>query len=220
LVAFDIADGANLKVWSRQDLKKDVYFFNHTYVNLARDAQFKNFDALLGAKVAKTKILADLNGKGSYAELNGVYFTTGKQHSDVVTVQRHFSSNAQSRSFYKGVIRDRARSIYQGLIEVKEGARDTDAYLTNKNLLLNDGARSDSIPKLKIDNNDVRCSHGSTSGKIDPSQLFYLKSRGIPEPEARQLIVEGFLEELYDEAPAAFASDLKRRIEGKAGKGE
>ena len=101
------------------------------------------------------------------------------QHMDIRTVQRHQSPRATSRAYYKGAVAGGGRTIFQGLIEVATGASGTDAYLTNRNLILGEAARSDSIPTLKIGNNDVKCSHGSTTGKLSADELFYLESRGL-----------------------------------------
>jgi Fe-S cluster assembly protein SufD len=135
-------------------------------------------------------------GEGADAKINGLYFAEEDQHLDLRTVQYHRAPHGGSRTFYKGAVRDEGRSVYQGLIEVAPGADKTDAYLTNNNLILNDGARADSIPSLRIQTDDVKCSHGSTTGKIDPAQLYYLETRGYSEAEARELLVEGYFEEV------------------------
>jgi Fe-S cluster assembly protein SufD len=128
-------------------------------------------------------------------------------------VQDHRGRNTGSRTFYKGAVKDEARSIYQGLIKVDHDAPQTDAYLTNNNLILNDGARSDSIPSLQINTDDVKCSHGSTTGRIDQRQLFYLLTRGYSPTEARVMLVQGFFEELIARAPAIVQEDVRAEVE-------
>jgi Fe-S cluster assembly protein SufD len=145
-------------------------------------------------------------------ELDGLYFTHADQHMDLRTVQRHEAPTAYSRTIYKGPLRDEGRSVYQGLIRVEENASGTDAYLTNNNLVLNDGARSDSIPSLQIGTNDVRCSHGSTTGRIDPLQLFYLMSRGYKESEAVEMLIEGFFDEIVAKLPEILRDELRETI--------
>jgi Fe-S cluster assembly protein SufD len=132
---------------------------------------------------------------------------------DIRTVQRHRAPSTTSRAFYKGALKDRSRAIYQGLIEVSPGAAKTDAFLTDRNLILNDGARADSIPSLRIDTNDVKCSHGSTTGKIDEAQVFYLMSRGLARAEAERMLTLGYFEELLASVPESLAEELRGLIE-------
>ena len=151
-------------------------------------------------------------GKGSEAFLNGVYFCRDGQHMDIRTVQRHHSPSATSRAYYKGAVASGGRSVFQGLIEVDPGASGTDAYLTNRNLILGDAARSDSIPTLRIGNNDVRCSHGSTTGRLSEEELFYLESRGLSRVESREMLVMGYFEDLLDHAPEAYREGALEQI--------
>jgi Fe-S cluster assembly protein SufD len=127
---------------------------------------------------------------------------------DIGTLQEHRSPRATSDALYKGAVHPGGRSVFQGLIEVSPKAAKTDAYLTNKNLVLGDGARADSIPQLNILTDDVKCSHGSTTGKLDETQLFYLYSRGFSPSEAKKELTRGFLAEVIDGAPEAIAEIL------------
>jgi len=131
---------------------------------------------------------------------------------DVRTVQQHKAPNTYSRAVYKGAVRESARAIYQGLIHVLPDAQKTDAYLTNKNLILDEGARADSIPSLKIETNDVKCSHGSTTGKVQDSELFYLMSRGLTRQDATELIIMSYFQELIELAPDHVKADLTQEI--------
>jgi len=133
------------------------------------------------------------------------------------TVQYHLQRAGQSRAFFKGAVAGNGRSVYQGLIEVDEAAPGTDAYLTNKNLILNDGARADSIPCLRIKTDDVKCSHGSTTGKLDEEALFYLMSRGLSRDSARKELITAFFEELIETAPEAERERLSSRISNLIG---
>jgi Fe-S cluster assembly protein SufD len=134
---------------------------------------------------------------------------------DLRTVQRHRSPKATSRAVYKGAVASGGRTIFQGLIEVAPGASGTDAYLTNRNLILGERARSDSIPTLKIGNNDVKCSHGSTTGRLNAEELFYLESRGLSSAEAREMLVVGYFEDILASAPDEFRDGALGAIMGR-----
>jgi Fe-S cluster assembly protein SufD len=124
----------------------------------------------------------------------------------------HRAPHTTSRAFYRGAVRDESHAIYQGLIQVDHEAAGTDAYLTNKNLILSDEARADSIPSLNIKTDDVRCSHGSTTGKLDENQLFYLRTRGYTEAEAKRMLVEGYFEDLILQTPELVHEELRELI--------
>ena len=204
--AFDLRVGpaAALRWYESQALGEGSLYFRHARARVDRDASLEHFDASLGSRLVKTRVDCALTGPGSEAYLDGVYFPHGEQHMDIRTVQRHCSPRATSRAFYKGAVKDSSRAVFQGLIDVSPGASGTDAFLTNRNILLNDGARADSIPSLKIGNNDVKCSHGSTVGRIREEELFYLMSRGLPRDEARELLVLGYFDELLAKTPEEF----------------
>jgi Fe-S cluster assembly protein SufD len=133
--------------------------------------------------------------------MSGFFFTDGKQHLDLDTQQNHMAPNTTSDLLYKGALEGQSRAVWQGMIYVAPGAQRTDGYQANRNLVLSSRARADSIPGLEIMADDVRCTHGATVGKIDPELLFYLRSRGINEAEARRLVVEGFFEPVMDRIP-------------------
>ncbi|MFN8535487.1 MAG: Fe-S cluster assembly protein SufD [Dehalococcoidia bacterium] len=166
-----------------------------------RDAAINWLIVALGARLARTDLAAVMAEPGSHHELLGLCFGTGAQQFDLHTLQQHAAPHTTSDLLFKGVLKDSARSAFAGLIQVAKGAQRTDAYLANRNLLLSDKARADSIPTLEIEANDVRCTHGATVGPIDESQVFYLMARGIPRPEAERMIVEGFLEPLLSRVP-------------------
>jgi Fe-S cluster assembly protein SufD len=212
-----LADGAALELYLLQDLGLSSLFFNQAFAAVGRDASFRSLEAHLGSRLAKTRLDCSLEGPGAESHLNGAYLAGAGQHMDLRTVQRHLSPKATSRALYKGAVQDSGRTIYQGLIQVSPGAAGTDAYLSNKNLILNDGARADSIPSLRIDNNDVRCTHGSTTGRVNPEELFYLASRGLSPAEARNMLVLGYFEELLGRAP--FASEALAGVSGRLSAG-
>jgi Fe-S cluster assembly protein SufD len=133
--------------------------------------------------------------------MSGFYFTDGVQHLDHDTQQNHLAAHTTSDLLFKGALREKSRSVWQGMIYVAPGAQRTDGYQANRNLVLSPNARADSIPGLEILADDVRCTHGATVGKIDADQVFYLRSRGIPYRDAERLIVEGFFDPIMQRIP-------------------
>ncbi len=211
-----LGDAAKLQYFEEQGLSDGSTFFSHGVASVGRDAELLHFAASLGSRLAKTRLDCTMAGQGGTVNLNGIYFAAGKQHMDLRTVQHHKAGSSYSRSFYKGAVKDEARTVYQGLIEVMPTAPKTDAYLTNRNLILNDGARADSIPGLRINQDDVRCSHGSTTGRIDPAQLFYLATRGLSPREAAQVLVVAYFQELVDQMPEFMREPILRELEARA----
>ena len=162
--------------------------------------------------MAKANSYFSLAGPGSQAYVHGFMFGDQRQHFHLHTLQRHLVDHTTSDLLIKGCLKDRARSIYQGLIQVSEGAQRTDAYQANRNLLLSDTARADSIPGLEILANDVRCTHGATIGHVDPEQMYYLMARGLPPAEAQRLIVEGFFAPVLDRIPLENVREQLRQV--------
>jgi len=204
VVDMRLADAAGLQLWEQQELAPSDLYVRHARAEIGRDSSLRHFDAEFGARWAKTRVDCSLDGLGAEAFLDGAYYCGAGQHMDLRTVQRHRSPKATSRAVYKGAVAGGGRTIFQGLIEVAPGASGTDAYLTNRNLILGEGARSDSIPTLKIGNNDVKCSHGSTTGRLNAEELFYLESRGLSEADAREMLVVGYFEDILTPAPVEF----------------
>ncbi len=211
-----VGDAARLAYFEEQRLSPQSTFFGNGWATVGRDAELLHFAASLGGRLAKARLICTMAGPGGTANLNGIYFAEGRQHMDLRTVQHHAAGGSYSRAHYRGAVRDGARTVYQGLIEVLPSAPKTDAYLTNRNLVLNDGARSDSIPSLRINQDDVRCSHGSTTGRIDPEQLFYLQSRGFSPREATQALVTAHFQELADQMPEIMREPVLAALEARA----
>ena len=196
-----VGANASLAVTEIQDANDESLLFSHGAARVTRDARLDRTEVHAGGDLVKARFVVDITGPGADVNLNGAYCATEAQHIDLRTVQNHAAPHSTSRAFYKGAVREEAHSIYQGLIRVAPEAPGTDAYLTNNNLVLSDSARADSIPSLNIAIDDVRCSHGSTTGKLDENQLFYLRSRGWPEEEARKTLIEAFFEEVIALTP-------------------
>jgi len=161
-----------------------------------------------GGSVTKQNFGVTLNGPGAESNMYGLLFGTERQHFDNHTLHRHTSGQTCSNIDFKVVLRDRALSAYTGLIRIENRAKGCEAYQENRNLLLNPGARAETIPELEILNQDVVCTHGATIGPIDPDMVFYLTSRGLTKPEAVQMIVSGFVADTLKMVP----EDLRSRI--------
>jgi Fe-S cluster assembly protein SufD len=153
---------------------------------------------LQGAALARHDINVTLDGEGSENTLNGLFMATRQQHLDNHTRIDHVRPHCTSRELYKGILDGQGRGVFNGKIVVHKDAQQTDAMQTNKNLLLSPEASIDTKPQLEIFNNDVKCSHGSTIGRLDESSLFYLRARGLDEAEARSLLTYAFASELVN----------------------
>ncbi|MFP4408796.1 MAG: Fe-S cluster assembly protein SufD [Spirochaetaceae bacterium] len=202
-VDIEVGDGGEAKFFSVHNLNIDSSVFSNAHGAIGRDGTLLHTTGAFGGMFGKYRVDADLLGPGADALMNGIYFAHEDQHLDLRTIQRHAAPKAHSDTLYKGAVIGESHTIFQGLIRVEHEAVETDAYLTNNNLVLSEEARSDSIPSLQINTDDVRCSHGSTTGKLDEKQLFYLFSRGYPQYEARRMLVEGYFEavlSLYPES--------------------
>jgi Fe-S cluster assembly protein SufD len=179
---------------------------------LGQNARLRFFGATLGARLQKAYWESILDGPGAEAEIGGLAFGDNNQHLDHQSLQAHRAPQTTSRLQLKVAVRDRARSVYGGLIDVERTAQQTDAYVQNRNLILGGEAIADSVPRLEIRANDVRCGHGATAGHIDDEQRLYLMSRGVPAEEADRLIVRGFFDDALVHCPhpgvAALIGDL------------
>src|SRR5947209_2835064 len=211
-------DGAQLRYVSVQDWGRHVFHFNTQRLIAQRDSSTNSLTILLGSKLTKSNVESALDGEGATSEMLGIYFGDGTQHFDQHTLQDHLKPHTTSDLLFKGVLRDRARQVFAGLIRVEPHAQRTDAYQANRNLVLSDKARVDTMPRLEIGANDVRCTHGATIGQVDQDQLFYLQSRGLERPEAERMIVDGFLDEIIQRIPLAEVRDrLDLAIKQKMG---
>lgn len=193
--------GSKLNFVELQSFGPQTWNFTRETVNVDRDAEVDWIFGALGSHL--TKNFSDLNlvGRGAVGKMSGFYFTNGDQHLDHDTQQNHLAPDTTSDLLFKGALLGESRSVWQGMIYVAENATKTDGYQANRNLVLSDKARADSIPGLEILTDDVRCTHGATVGRIDADQIFYLESRGIPRREAEKLIVEGFFDPIMQRIP-------------------
>ena len=216
-----VGQGANVHYVSLQNWERNVLHFNTIRSSAGRDAVINSLVVSLGSELSRTNVEAGLAAPGSDSEMLGLYFADSNQLLDHHTLQDHIAPNAQSDLLYKGALRDESLAVFSGLIRVEPGAQKTDAYQTNRNLILGtDEAMAVSLPNLEIMADDVKCSHGSTTGQVDDVELFYLMSRGIPRHEAEKLVVFGFFGEVTSRIPfKGLKTKLDRAIEGKIGLG-
>ncbi|HET9608628.1 MAG TPA: SufD family Fe-S cluster assembly protein [Acidimicrobiales bacterium] len=163
-----------------------------------------------GGDYARLRTDCRMVGRGATGELDAVYFGEGDQTLDFRTFQDHVAPDCTSNLLFKGAVGGRSRSVYTGMIRVGKQARGTNAFQTNRNVKLSDGAWAESVPNLVIENNDVRCSHASAVGPVDEEQRFYLESRGVPTDDAERLIVTGFFDEVLSRLPVGGVAPLLR----------
>ena len=215
-----LESGAQLDYVGIQDWGRSVWNFTNEQALVNRDATLHWVVGGLGSRLTKTFLDAQLVGQGATALLSGVFFADGSQHLDLDTEQNHIAPNTKSDLLYKGALKDQARTVWQGMIRVAKAAQKTDGYQANRNLLLSDKARADSIPGLEILTDDVRCTHGSTVSRVDEEEIFYLMSRGIDRLESEALLVNAFFTPVLDRIPLASVRErLKKEIAKKmAGK--
>jgi Fe-S cluster assembly protein SufD len=196
--SIDVGEGAVLTHLRIQREGEAAFHLSTLYAEVAARGTYDSFLLTLGARLARMEVHAALVGEGAVAHFNAAQLLGGAQHGDFTTVVRHVAPNTTSRQTVKNVLTDRARGVFQGRIEVARGAQKTDGYQMNQALLLSGEAEMDSKPSLEIYADDVKCSHGATVGELDAEQLFYLRTRGIAEADARNLLVRAFLAEALD----------------------
>jgi len=201
IVELHVGDGASLRFVELQSWGENVWNFTHERAEVGRDANLDWIFGAIGSRLTKNFSELNLVGQGATGRMSGFYFTDHDQHLDHDTQQNHLAVHTTSDLLFKGALTDSSRSVWQGMIYVAPGAQKTDGYQANRNLVLSRKARADSIPGLEILADDVRCTHGATVGQIDRDQVFYLRTRGIPEKEAERMIVEGFFDPIMQRIP-------------------
>ena len=207
-----LGDGANLRYVSLQNWSRTVAHINRIKAKLDRNSRLESLTVSLGADAARAEVECVMDGPGSESEMLGLYFADKKQHYNQYTLQHHHADHAHSDLLFKGALRDGSRAVYSGLIKVDEGAQKTDAYQTNRNLLLDSQSDAVSIPQLEIGANDVRCSHGSTTSPVPEDQRFYLMSRGLLPEVAEHVLVTGFLHEVTSRVTLPKVAEYVERI--------
>ncbi len=206
-----LRDGANCRYVNVQRWNAQSWHFTTKRVWLGRDARMDWLVVTLGSRLCKVWVESQIKEEGATAMMNSVMFGSGTQHFDHETLQDHQKGNSTSDLLFKTALKDHATSVYSGMIRIEPNAQKSDAYQANRNLLLSKTAKADSIPKLEIAANDVRCTHGATVGPVDPEQLFYLRARGVPLAEAQRLLVGGFFEQVFERFP--MTEGLRRKLD-------
>ncbi len=216
LLEVDIADGGKFNHVRAQGRDHERRAVTHCFARIAAESTFKSFTLTFNGVLTRNECILEIVGDDAVAHVAGVCVGDGKDfhHDDTVFVT-HDALNGESRQVFKKVLRNGATGVFQGKILVKEGAQKTDGYQISQSLLLDDDSQFLAKPELEIYADDVACSHGSTSGAIDETALFYLRSRGVPHDEARNLLTLSFLAEALEEIEdEALADDLRDRLEG------
>lgn len=169
-----------------------------THIEINRDARYEAFNFIEGAGTIRNQIHAEIKGENAYCGLGGVNLLSGEQHADTTITIEHQAPHCQSNQTYKSVLDDKAHCVFQGKVHVHQIAQKTDGYQLSNALILSPQAEMDTKPELEIYADDVKCSHGATTGKLDDSPLFYLRSRGVPEKQAKALLIEAFCGQAVD----------------------
>ncbi len=222
VVELVVGAGANLRFVSAQGLDERSWVFGTQRAVVARDGALDWVTLGFGGGRGKVFQNTILDGEGASGKVTGAYATRGRQHLDFDTTQEHAAAHTTSDLAFRGILADRSSSVWRGMIKVDPGAQQTDAFQESRNLLLTKRAHADAIPGLEILANDVRCTHAAAIAQIDPDQLFYLRSHGLPEAVAKRLVIEGFLQatvERFEEGPVreTIGVALERRLEALLG---
>jgi Fe-S cluster assembly protein SufD len=193
-----VGDAARLRYVCGQALSEKSWVFGAQRSLVGRDASLDWVALGFGSQSGHVLMETRLAGEGADARVTGAYATHGRQHIDFDTTQEHAAPNTTSDLAFRGVLQDRSSAVWKGNIIVDPGAQKTDAFQESRNLLISKRAHADAIPGLEIQANDVRCTHAAAVAQVDPEQLFYLRSRGLREDVAKQLVIEGFLSALVE----------------------
>ncbi|MFZ0091198.1 MAG: Fe-S cluster assembly protein SufD [Solirubrobacteraceae bacterium] len=212
-----VGDNAHLRYVCGQGLSERSWIFGAQRAEVGRDASLDWVALGFGTSAGHVRMETRLGGQGADARVTGAYATHGRQHIDFDTTQEHAAPNTTSDLAFRGVLQGRSSAVWKGNIIVDPGAQKTDAFQESRNLLISKRAHADAIPGLEIQANDVRCTHAAAVAQVDPEQLFYLRAHGLPEAEAKQLVIEGFLAALVERFPEGavretLAGTLERRL--------
>jgi len=217
VVELVVGQNAKLRYICGQDLNEKSWIFGAQRAEVQRDGKLDWVAAGFGSARGRVRMETKLAGEGAEGKVTGAYVPHARQHVDFDTTQEHAAPNTFSDLAFRGILAGRSTAVWRGVIKVDPGAQQTDAFQECRNLLLSKRAHVDAIPGLEILANDVRCTHAAAIAQIDKEQLFYLRSRGLPEPQAQRLVIEGFMAELverFEEGPTreVLAGALERRL--------
>ncbi|MCP4547029.1 MAG: Fe-S cluster assembly protein SufD [bacterium] len=213
----DCAPGADIVHYKLQRENGATQHIGQSLVRQAENSRYKSVEIVFGGDMTRRFLKLDLLGENAECEVNALYLARGEQVHDLRTRITHAVPNCATRELYKGIVDEKAHGIFDGLVYVARDAQVTDAHQTNRNLLLSQDARVNSMPRLEIYADDVKCSHGSTTGQLEEEQIFYLRSRGLAPDAARALLTFAFAGEIIDTIELAplrqrLSSELLRRL--------
>lgn len=196
-----VGDVANLQYVALQNWNRETFEFHHQRARIGRDANLDWILGTMGSKLTKAYLEIELDGKGANGRMSGFFFADKNQLFDHDTQQNHNAPLTNSDLLFKGAAKDKARTVWQGMIKALPKMQKIDGFQASRNLLLSEDARMDGIPGLEIEADDVRCSHAATFGTLEEEPIFYLMSRGIERPDAELMVIEGFFDELLQRIP-------------------
>jgi Fe-S cluster assembly protein SufD len=213
-----VGQNAHLRYVCGQDLSEKSWIFGAQRAEVGRDASLDWVALGFGSTGGHVRMETRLAGEGADARVTGAYASHGRQHIDFDTTQEHAAPNTTSDLAFRGVLQGRSSAVWKGNIIVDPGAQKTDAFQESRNLLLSKRAHADAIPGLEIQADDVRCTHAAAIAQVDPEQLYYLRSHGLPEGDAKRLVIEGFLAALVERFEAGPVREvlgevLERRLD-------
>ena len=185
--------------------------YNSLTVNLKKNSNYRMVQYSVGAKLRRNDIVVNIEGEGAQVDISGGWKLSDTSHLDTQLTVNHLAKGASSQQKFHGVVGDSARAVFNGRIYIARDAPQTDAHLQNKNIAISDGASIFTKPELEIYADDVACSHGATSGQLDEKQIFYLRTRGVPDERSRELILEGFLTEIVEHEEGANVLGIEHR---------
>lgn len=206
-----LGEGADLNFIDLQSLSNETIEIALKRAELSADSKLHWILDLQGGKVSKTNIETVLNGTNANAGVYGLVCGRNRQHLELYSKTQHIARHTTADILIKGTAQERAKTIFQGMIRIEKSAQQTESYMANHNLVLSEKAHADSIPRLEIEADDVKASHGASIGQVDREQLFYLRSKGLNREAAERLLVEGFYEEIFGKIPLEPIRELMRR---------
>jgi Fe-S cluster assembly protein SufD len=215
MTQISIGDNAELHYYKIQRENPSAFHIANTSVIQGRDSRFRAFHLAVGAKLNREDVHVELKNDGADCELSGFYYPQARQHMDFHTRIDHSHARTHSRQYYKGMIAAQGHAVFNGKIIVHPQAQQITAKQENHNLLLANSAEVDTKPELEVFADNVQCTHGATVGHLDLNALFYLRSRGIPEDLARNLLMRGFIQEILDLLPSPAVATYLQKIVGE-----
>ncbi len=209
--SFYLSDSSNIEHLSVDESSKNSYIFSNIKINQNKNSNFTTDSILIGGRIYRNNVHPALKGEGANSNILGLYMSTNNQHMDNYMFVEHEQPNCGSRQLYKGLLKDESKGVFHGRILVHNAAQKTDAKQTNRNLLLSDKAQVDTKPQLEIYADDVKCTHGATTGQLDPEALYYLRARGIEFEKAKLIMIRSFTEELLEFIKSDFILNLHKK---------